>query len=345
MRARRFLPLLAVLTAGSLAAAGCSSADKREVDRAAVKTTASTARSTTTTSVAPTSTTAAKPTSTTKPKPAGLAQGSKGPEVKALEEALAGQRYSIGSVDGVYDAMTTHAVMAFQKAHGLSRTGRATPEVIAKIKTAGTLGPMLPGGGANRVEVDLKRQILQLYKGGELVTVLSVSTGNNKRFCVDGECDVAVTPGGSFRVTRKISGIRVSRLGKLWNPVYFNGGIAIHGSPSVPAYPASHGCVRIPIPVSAWFHGQVPTGTPVYVLGGKRAPVPFNEPAPGEAPPNSTTTSTAPAGSSTTSSTTAESSSTTSSTAPSSTTSSTPPSSTTSTTTTSSSSSTSTSTP
>ena len=299
MHARRFLPLFAVLVAASVLAGGCSSGETK-VDRAAVKTTETTERSTTTTTAAPTTTTA-KATSTTKAPPPGLGPGSKGPEVKAIQEALAAQRYSVGSIDGVYAGMTTHAVMAFQKAHGLARTGRATPDVIAKIKTASAPGPMMPGGGANRVEVDLKRQILQLYKGGELVTVLSVSTGNNKKFCVDGECATAVTPGGSFRVTRKISGIRVSRLGKLWNPVYFNGGIAIHGSPSVPAYPASHGCVRIPIPVSEWFHSQVPTGTPVYVLGGKRAPVPFNETAPGEAPASTTTT--APASGSTTSTT------------------------------------------
>ena len=336
MRARRFLPILAVLTAASLAAAGCSSPGDAKVDNAAVKSTETTKRSTTTTA-APTTTTTAQATTTTKPAPAGLGPGAKGPEVKALQEALAAQRYSVGSIDGVYAGMTTHAVMAFQKAHGMARTGRATPDVLAKVKTAGTLGPMMPGGGANRVEVDLKRQILQLYKGGELVTVLSVSTGNNKRFCVDGECATAVTPGGSYRVTRKIHGIRVSRLGKLWNPVYFNGGIAIHGSPSVPAYPASHGCVRIPIPVSEWFHSQVPTGTPVYVLGGKRAPVPFNETAPGEAPATTTTTA-APSTSSSTTSTTAQpsssttsssstttsSSSTTTTTAPSSTSSSTP---------------------
>lgn len=292
MTVRRILPLLAAATAMLLTAGACSSSGGPKAERAsAERATSTTKKSTTSTSEAPaTTTTTTKATTTTTAKPVGLRPGSKGPEVKALEEALAQQRYSLGSVDGVYDAMTAHAVMAFQKAHGMARTGRATPDVIAQVKTAGPLGPMMPGGGPNRVEIDLKRQILQLYKGGELVTVLPVSTGNNKRFCVDGQCDVAVTPGGSFRVTRKISGIRVSRLGKLWNPVYFNGGIAIHGSPSVPGYPASHGCVRIPIPVSEWFSNQVPVGTPVYVLGGKRAPVPFNEVAPGEAPASTTTT-------------------------------------------------------
>ena len=311
---------LAAFAVVVLLAAGCSGSGDAKTEQASRRGTVTTERDTTTSAPSSTTSTTAKATSTTKPKPAGLAQGAKGAEVLALEETLAKQRYSIGKVDGVYDAMTTHAVMAFQKAHGMARTGRATPDVLAKIATAGVNGPMMPGGGSNRVEIDLKRQILQLYKGGDLVTVLSVSTGNNKRFCVDGDCAVAVTPGGSFRATRKIRGIRVSRLGKLWDPVYFNGGIAIHGSPSVPAYPASHGCVRIPIPVSTWFFDQVPVGTPVYVLGGKRAPVPFNEVAPGEAP--ATTTTTQPPSSTTTSAPpSTSSSSTTSSTAPSSTTS------------------------
>jgi hypothetical protein len=107
---------------------------------------------------------------------------------------------------------------------------------------------------------------------------------------VDGACATAVTPGGSFRVTRRISGWRTSRLGRLYNPLYFNGGIAIHGAASVPAYPASHGCVRITMSAASWFPGVVPNGTPVYVVGGVRAAVPFNEQAPTDNNPDSATT-------------------------------------------------------
>jgi hypothetical protein len=108
---------------------------------------------------------------------------------------------------------------------------------------------------------------------------------------------MAVTPGGSYKVFFRRHGWRTSRLGKLYNPLYFNGGIAIHGAPSVPGYPASHGCVRIPMYVAEWFPGVVPNGTPVYVIGGSKAAVPFNEPAPdgttGTGGP-ATTTTTAP---------------------------------------------------
>ena len=300
----------ATLLAVGLAACSNTASGEQAVSST---TTSSTTSSTTTTTEAPTTTT----TTTAKPIPAGLSRGAKGPEVLALEEKLASMHYDTGKIDGTFDAMTAFAVMAFQKVEGLERTGRATKDVVDKLAAASKPAPMMPTGGANRVEVDLKRQVLFLYKDNALHRTLPVSTGNNKRYCVDGQCATAVTPGGSFKVTRKINGLRVSRLGKLYNPLYFNGGIAIHGAPSVPGYPASHGCVRIPMAVSKWFHDTVPVGTPVYVLGGKTAPVPFNEPAPTDdkatttttAPP--TTTTTAPPTTTTTSSTTTTTSSTT----------------------------------
>ena len=58
---------------------------------------------------------------------------------------------------------------------------------------------------------------------------------------------MAVTPSGSYRIESQ--GARASATAtsaSLYNPLYFQGGYAIHGSPSVPARPASHGCVRSP---------------------------------------------------------------------------------------------------
>jgi peptidoglycan hydrolase-like protein with peptidoglycan-binding domain len=285
---------LAVLAALALVLAACRSSSGPPEQAAAVRTTTTTtAAPTTTTTLAvtttvPPATVPGVPPPTTAPLP-GLQRGSTGAEVKVLEERLAALRYDVGAVDGNFDAATFHAVMAFQKATGMERTARATPDVVTALATAVMPTAQLADGGADRIEIDLPRQILTLWQGGQLVRTLSVSTGNNKRYCVDGACAKAVTPGGSFKVTRKINGLRVSRLGKLYNPLYFNGGIAIHGSGSVPAGPASHGCVRIPMSASKWFHDTVAVGTPVYVIGGARAPVPFNEQAPGD----ETTTTTA----------------------------------------------------
>ena len=306
----RSFRLTAVTALLAVTVAACSKAAGGDASATATSTS-------TTSTTAATSTTSSSTTSTTaKPIAPGLGKGAKGPEVLALEERLASMHYDTGKVDGTFDATTAFAVMAFQKVQGLARTGRATKDVTDALTTAAAPAPMLPGGGATRVEVDLKRQVLFLYKDGALLRILPVSTGSGKKYCVDGQCAVAVTPGGSFRVGRKILGIRVSRLGQLYNPLYFNGGIAIHGAPSVPGYPASHGCVRIPMSASRWFYDTVSSGTPVYVLGGKTAPVPFNEQAPGEGPSTTTTAKPTTTTSSSTTSSSTTTSSTTSSTAP-----------------------------
>ena len=289
------LKLIAAGSALALVLTGCRSYSGPPPEpAAAVRPTTTTTAPTTTTTLAPTTTTVATTvpapgTTVTTAPPPGLGRGSSGAEVLALEQKLAALRYDVGPVDGNFDATTGHAVMAFQKVAGMARTSRATDDVIAALATAQLPGPMFAEGGPDRVEIDLPKQVLALWQGGQLVRTLSVSTGNNKRYCVDGSCAKAVTPGGSFKVLRKINGLRVSRLGKLYNPLYFNGGIAIHGSASVPGGPASHGCVRIPMTASKWFFDTVPVGTPVYVLGGSRAPVPFDEPVPGEDPAATTT--------------------------------------------------------
>ncbi|HSH59249.1 MAG TPA: L,D-transpeptidase family protein [Acidimicrobiales bacterium] len=273
----------AVAAAAVLAVLSACSGDKQSQMAEPATSSSTVAPDTTTTTEPPTTTTTAPPTTTTTLP--GLGPGAKGPEVRALEQRLSDLRYDPGKVDGVFDATTGHAVLAFQKVNGMARTSRATPDVVANVSRSRPPSPLLASGGATRVEIDVKRQVLFLWKDGALARILPVSSGNGKRYCVEGECATAVTPGGSYRVGRKIRGLRVSRLGQLYNPLYFNGGIAIHGASSVPAQPASHGCVRIPMSASLWFFDAVPSGTPVYVFGGPRAPVPFNEAAPGEAPP------------------------------------------------------------
>ena len=185
-----------------------------------------------------------------------------------LEQHLAHLRYDPGAVDGSLDEVTQSAVMAFQKVNGMERTGEATPELTARVmSTNDAPPPLVPGGGANRVEIDLTRQVLFLYEGDSLSRILPVSTGNGERFCEGGSCRNAVTPTGDFAVYRQVSGWDRGPLGDLYNPQYFNGGIAVHGSKSVPAEPASHGCVRIPMSAAEWFPSHVSLGTPVFVRG------------------------------------------------------------------------------
>ena len=84
----------------------------------------------------------------------------------------------------------------------------------------------------------------------------------------------AATSTSALQVEQRLAALRydrgwhTSRLGQLYNAVYFYGGYAIHGSRSVPAQPASHGCIRIPMSAAEWFPGHVSTATAVYVLPG-----------------------------------------------------------------------------
>ena len=198
--------------------------------------------------------------------PSAPAPASAGP--LELEQRLVDLRYDVGAVDGNFDAVTRSAAMAFQKLNGMARTGEITPEFTASVmSTNGTPPPLVPGGGANRVEIDLTRQVLFLYEGDALSRILPVSTGNGERFCEGGPCRNAVTPTGDYDIYRQGEGWERGPLGSLYNPQYFNGGIAIHGSKSVPAEPASHGCVRIPMSAAEWFPSHVSLGTPVFVRG------------------------------------------------------------------------------
>jgi lipoprotein-anchoring transpeptidase ErfK/SrfK len=47
--------------------------------------------------------------------------------------------------------------------------------------------------------------------------------------------------------------------------MYFKGGFAIHGYPSVPAFPASHGCVRVPMWIAPSLFSGNDYGTTVVV--------------------------------------------------------------------------------
>ncbi len=253
-----------------------------------------------------TTTTEPAPTTTAEPVREAPAESGSG-DVRALQLRLAELGYDVGVADGGFGDRTSHAVMSFQKVEGLSRTGRIDAATTEALAGASPPGPIVPGGHATRVEIDLDRQVLFFWRDGSLARILNASTGNGERYCVEGDCDVAVTRPGTFRIGRKFDGLEVSRLGELYHPMYFDGGIAIHGSPSVPGHPASHGCVRIPMYASGSFHTQVPGGTWVYVVGTPTGDVPpapppdepitqvvDPEPPPAEPPPEPTPTTTEP---------------------------------------------------
>lgn len=185
-------------------------------------------------------------------------------QVLRAEELLSQKGYWILKVDGVTDASTRHAVIAFQKVEGLKRNGVISSSLISALE--GALRPAVRYSIGQHVEIDLTRQVLFLVEDGGMVThVLPVSSGTDKPYYEQGKRQVAHTPRGSFKIYRQIKGVRHAPLGTLYYPNYISGGVAIHGSGSVPAFPASHGCIRIPRFADKVFSSMVHVGMPVYV--------------------------------------------------------------------------------
>ncbi|CAN5878645.1 hypothetical protein BH23ACT12_BH23ACT12_09560 [soil metagenome] len=203
--------------------------------------------------------------------PAGsraLRTGDSGPEVRALETRLKELGYDPGRADGTFDQYTRFAVIAFQKVADLNIDGLAGPAVLGALDNPPAPSILVPDGAPNRVEVNLGRQLMTVYRDGNPALITHVSTGNNETFCSSGRCRQAVTPQGSYKFFRRVSGWRTAELGRIYNPVYFtDDGVAVHGFASVPLYPASHGCVRIPMHTADLFPELVQTGTDIHVIG------------------------------------------------------------------------------
>ena len=181
------------------------------------------------------------------------------------ETQLRKKGYWITKVDKKWDASTYHAVVAFQKVEKLKRTGRLTAGLLRSLKSSSR--PKASYSGPPHIEIDISRQVLFLVNENAKVThILPVSTGNEKVYYQNGKKQIAHTPRGIFRITRQIKGIRRAPLGVLYHPNYFVGGVAIHGSGSIPFYPASHGCVRIPRFAASEFSDLVDVGMHVVVF-------------------------------------------------------------------------------
>jgi hypothetical protein len=188
-------------------------------------------------------------------------------DLVAVQQQLRDLGYLLGAADGVKGQQTTAAVMAFQRVNGLSVDGIVGPQTLGALRAPAA--PQLRGGPATRVEVDLTRQLAHVVRDGTRVVTLHVSSGNGSPYpSATGGTAYGNTPIGEFRVERTIVGTRVSRLGTLYDPLYFHGGYAIHGSASVPSSPASHGCVRVTMADARWLIANVPIGTPVHLYGG-----------------------------------------------------------------------------
>jgi hypothetical protein len=185
-------------------------------------------------------------------------------EIREAEQRLSELGYWTGPFDGELDQGSRHALIAFQKVEGRKRSGKLSKEELQAIRSAARPSPREVGFA--HIEIDVIRQVLFIVDTNDIVSkILPISTGTGKLFTSEGRTRRACTPCGRFTVYRKIKGWRRSPLGLLYYPNYIRDGVAIHGNPSVPVYPASHGCIRIPMFAAKEFSEITPIGTVVII--------------------------------------------------------------------------------
>jgi lipoprotein-anchoring transpeptidase ErfK/SrfK len=198
-----------------------------------------------------------------------LRDGMSGSDVKALQQRLTALKYYSGPADGVFGSDTLEAVWAFQEVQHLTVDGIVGPVTGRALVSPRTYQARYPGGGALRVEVNLSTRVLVLYQNNKIALISHISAGGGYYYCSGGGCGWAITPTGRFRTTVYMPGWITVPLGHMYNSVFFIGtAYAIHGeyNSDVPVNPVSHGCVRIPMDIAAFFHTMVKTpGTPVYI--------------------------------------------------------------------------------
>jgi len=258
-----------------------------------------------------------------------LVRGLAGEDVRMVQGRLAEMGFDPGPIDGVMGTMTGQAIWAYEKlVLGVPReeaTGSVTPELWDRMQEPSGIVPRRPTGGvSNHTEIYLPEQVLVVFQADEPVLITHISSGELDEFGApalycemvtydtdsNGNlleepvtrdiCAYSKTPGGVFTYRRMIEGTRNGPLGDMWNPVYFNYGIAVHGALNVPLEPASHGCVRIPMHISEYFQGLITLGDKVLVWNGDQEPEDVSDldslPSfdGSVAPPSTTTSSTLP---------------------------------------------------
>jgi hypothetical protein len=180
-----------------------------------------------------------------------LDPGDNGPAVDIFNQLLREQGY-FNTDKGNYGSHTERAVMAFRKVNGMERSFQATAGIFAELAAGkGGFKAKYPNS-AKHAEVDISKQVMALVDNGEVKHVFHIATG------------AAATPSdqGAFTFYRKDAGF--NSLGMYYS-VYYNRGEATHGYHSVPPYPASHGCIRNPIPDSIFIYNWIDLGDKMYV--------------------------------------------------------------------------------
>ncbi len=237
-----------------------------------------------------------------------LKEGVEGDDVRNLQTRLAELKFAPGPIDGIFGRSTVQAVWAFEKlvmkVPRTKATGVVTPQMWEVMRNEVRITPRRQADTPRHAEVYLPEQVIVTFLGGQPTLVSHMSSGDGKPWCEEvvidpgeegndspeqiaaglplkvGICGDSVTPAGIFTFYKRSSGTRETKLGTLYNPVYFNQGIAVHGAILVPLEPASHGCIRIPMSVAQIFPALVQFRDRIYVFDGIKEPEQYGSPLP-----------------------------------------------------------------
>lgn len=179
------------------------------------------------------------------------APGTRSPFVALLQQRLAAVGYATPQ-NGVYDAATGRAVLTFRKVNRMPRITTLTPFIVDRLmRGVGGFRVRFPRHGRH-VEAHLGQQVLALIEDGRVVRAYHTSSGS----------PATPTILGNFRFYMSEPG--TNSLGMVYSS-YFIRGYAIHGYHSVPTVPASHGCLRVPIPDAYAIYSWVRLGDQIDV--------------------------------------------------------------------------------
>jgi hypothetical protein len=159
--------------------------------------------------------------------------GARGPFVSLIQQRLNVLHVYVPQ-SGVFDTYTGLALDAYHRllGHGVSESLDAAT-VSELLNGVGTFHVRYPKDGTH-VEGDLSRQLIAEINGSKVVWLYPISSGKPS----------TPTVLGRFRVYYRVPGYLPD--GMYYSSFFFRG-YAIHGYNPAPDYPASHGCMRLPI--------------------------------------------------------------------------------------------------
>jgi lipoprotein-anchoring transpeptidase ErfK/SrfK len=117
----------------------------------------------------------------------------------------------------------------------------------------------IPADGDVNITLDIANQVGFIFKGDALIGVTNISTGKKGH----------PTPLGFWTINWKRPMYRSKKYDNAPMPFMQNiddKGIAIHGGVT-PGYPASHGCIRLPMAFAKQLYGMTKPGNKVVIEG------------------------------------------------------------------------------